>query len=193
MERRDRWVDRILDAYGTGVELLGHMTDRLARLGRQVRPAERERLERLKGEARRLIEAHRGGEGDRSAVRALHHEIALLEAAVVARRFRHLAERGAWEEAGEALLLLDEMVEGAAAALGEDHPEVAAARRRLRRLLEAVEAEVRRHREGADWMLQCLARFREEGAAAEWPPYPAADPDQEAAEAAVAEEDVDGM
>ncbi len=187
MERRNRWVDRILDAYGTGVELLGHMTDRLGRLARQVIPEERARLRRLQEEARHLIEAHKGarGEGLRPAVRALHHEIALLEAAVVARRFRHLARTGEYEAAGEALLALDETLEEAAAALGEEHPEVARARRSLRSLLDETREALRATRDGADWLAGCIDRFREEGVAA-WPPYPGT-------EEAVAEEDVDGM
>jgi len=188
MERRNRWVDRVLDAYGSGVELLGHMTDRLGRLGRQVVPEERGRLKRLQEEASRLLDAHRGEAGDRlrPAVRALHHEIALLEAAVVARRFHHLARTGEYEAAGEALLAIDETVEQTAAALGDDHREVALARRRLRTLLDELREELRATRDGADWLMGCIDRFREEGAAAVWPPYPGT-------EEVAAEEDVDGM
>lgn len=188
MERRNLWVDRILDAYGSGVELLGHMGDRLGRLARQVGPEERARLKRLQAETHRLIDAHRGEEGDRlrSAVRALHHEVALLEAAVVARRFRHLARTGAYEPAGEALLAIDETVEQAAAALGDDHPEVERVRRDLRTLLDGLHEELRATRDGAAWLMGCIGRFREEGATAAWPPYPGA-------EEVSTEEDVDGM
>ena len=188
MERRNRWVDRVLDRYGSGVELLGHMSDRLGRLARQVVPGERSRLKRLQGEAHRLIDAHRGEEGDRlrPAVRALHHKVALLEAVVVARRFRHLAHTGEYEPAGEALLAIDETVEQAAAALGDDHPEVTRARRDLRALLDELHEELRATRDGAGWLMACIGRFREEGAAAVWPPYPGS-------EEIVVEEDVDGM
>ncbi|HBB40340.1 MAG: hypothetical protein COW73_06195 [Nitrospirae bacterium CG18_big_fil_WC_8_21_14_2_50_70_55] len=188
MERRNRWVERVLDAYGSGVELLGHTTDRLSRLARQVVPEERARLQRLEHEAHRLIEAHTGQAGDRlrPAVRALHHEVALLEAAVVARRFRHLARTGAYEQAGETLLAIDETVEQAAAALGDDHPEVELARRALRTLLDTLHEELRVSRDGATWLMACIGRFREEGTTAVWPPYPGT-------EESVAEEDVDGM
>jgi len=188
MERRNRWVDRVLDTYGSGVELLGHMTDRLGHLARQVVPEERARLTRVQQETHRLIDAHRGEEGDRlrPAVRALHHEVALLEAAVVARRFRHLTRTGEYEQAGEALLAIDETVEEAAATLGDDHPEVKRARRNLRTLLDELHEELRATRDGAAWLMGCIGRFREEGAAAVWPPYPGT-------EEVAAEEDVDGM
>jgi len=188
MERRNRWVGRVLDAYGSGVELLGHTTDRLGRLARQVVPEERPRLKRLQEETHRLIDAHRGEEGDRlrPAVRTLHHQVALLEAAVVARHFRHLARTGEYEQAGEALLAIDETVEEAAAALGDDHPEVERARRDLRALLDGLHEELRATRDGATWLMGCIGRFREEGAAAVWPPYPGT-------EEIAADEDVDGM
>ncbi len=188
MERRNRWVERVLDAYGSGVELLGHTTDRLGRLARQVVPEERARLKRLQVETHRLIDAHRQEEGEplRPAVRALHHKVALLEAAVVARRFRHLARTGEYEQAGEALLAIDETVEQAAAALGDDHPEVELARRNLRTLLDETHEELRATHDGTAWLMGCIGRFREEGAAAVWPPYPGS-------EEIAADEDVDGM
>jgi len=69
---------------------------------------------------------------------------------------------------------------------GDDHREVALARRRLRTLLDELHEELRATRDGTAWLMGCIARFREEGATAVWPPYPGT-------EEIAAEEDVDGM
>lgn len=187
---RREWIDRILDLYGDSVEVLGHFTDRLQRLSRQVAEHQRPRLERLREDTRELLAPHRWdkeGHG-KPALRALHHEIALLEAGVVARRFRHLVRAGSFEAAGECLLEIEETLHGAAQVLGEGHLEVRYGRNEMRKILDQTLNEARAMRDGAAWIVECLERFREEGVTAEWPPYPESEGDL-----VTTLEDVDGM
>ncbi|MGD2062505.1 MAG: hypothetical protein PVF51_02855 [Nitrospirota bacterium] len=183
------WMDRVFDAYGDSVELLGHFTDRLQRLGHNVTEKQRPRLERLREEARQLLAPHQWDKEEhaRPALRALHHEIALLEAGVTARRFRHLADGRSFEAAAECLLETEQIVQAAEKVLGGDHPEVQHARAEFRRILDETFHEVRALRDGATWLMECIERYREEGVTGEWPPYPGRE------EELVTMEDVDGM
>jgi hypothetical protein len=187
---RREWIDRILDVYGDSVEVLGHFTDRLQRLTRQVAESQRPRLERLREDSRELLAPHRWTkeEHGQPALRALHHEIALLEAGVAARRFRHLVRAASFEAAGECLLEIEETLSGAAETLGEGHPEVRHGRIELRKILDETLNEARAMRDGAAWLVACVERFREEGVTAEWPPYP-----EQEEELVMTMEDVDGM
>lgn len=189
MLRPRDWTDRVFEVYGDSVELLGHFTDRLQRLGRKVAENQRPRLERLREEAKQLLAPHKWDKEEhaRPALRALHHEIALLEAGVMARRFRHLAHGRSFEAAGECLLETEEIVQAAEKVLGGDHPEVQYARAEFRRILNEGLHEVRAIRDGAAWLMQCIERYREEGVTGEWPPFPGRE------EELIAMEDVDGM
>jgi hypothetical protein len=183
------WTDRVLDVYGDSVELLGHFTDRLSRLGRRVAENQRPRLERLREEAVQLLAPHHWDKEEhaRPALRALHHEIALLEAGVLARRFRHLVHGRSFEAAGECLLETEEIIQAAAKVLGDEHPEVQHARAEFRRILNETYHEARAIRDNAAWLMECIERYREEGVTGDWPPFPGHEEDL------VAMEDVDGM
>jgi|GEM_PF-2872305 len=187
---RREWVDRILDVYGDSVEVLGHFTDRLQRLSRQVAESQRPRLEKLREDSRELLAPHRWTkeEHGKPALRALHHEIALLEAGVVARRFRHLVRAASFEAAGECLLEMEGTLNDAAETLGDGHPEVRHGRSELRRILDETLTEACAMRDGAAWLIACIERFREEGVTADWPPYP-----EHQEELVTTMEDVDGM
>lgn len=190
MLQRREWVDRVLDVYGDSVEVLGHFTDRLQRLSRQVAESQRPRLERLREESKELLAPHRWTKEEhaRPALRALHHEIALLEAGVAARRFRHLVRAAEFEAAGECLMDVEDTLKAATEVLGEEHPEVRFARSELRKLLDETLNEARTMRDGAGWLVTCVERFREEGVTGEWPPYPEGEE-----EMITTVEDVDGM